>query len=183
MTQSYFEGEVRTLWLVEGEVGDDGPDRRMQLLEDFAFIDPNGVRWLAPAGSRIDGASIPRMLWSVAGDPFIGQYRRASVLHDVACDDRTRPSKDVHRMFYDAMIADGTSTAQAVEFYTAVRLFGPHWDDPVPAPATPRLASKRRGKGDAKVAPPARIAKPRLRRQRILKIDEVEKLLDAVLDE
>lgn len=180
MAQSYFEGEVRTLWLVEGEVGDDGPDRRMQLLEDFAFVDPNGVRWLAPAGSRIDGASIPRMLWSVAGDPFIGQYRRASVLHDVACDDRTRPSKDVHRMFYDAMIADGTSTAQAVEFYTAVRLFGPHWDDPVPAPATPRLVRKR----GAKAAPPAaRIAKPRLRRQRILKIDEVEKLLDAVLDE
>lgn len=182
MTQSYFEGEVRTLWLVEGEVGDDDPDRRMQLLEDFAFVDPNGVRWLAPAGSRIDGASIPRVLWSVAGDPFIGQYRRASVLHDVACNERTRPSKDVHRMFYDAMIADGTSTAQAVEFYTAVRLFGPHWDDPVPAPATARRA-RAGAKKSAKAAAPVRRTKPRLKMTRKLDIDQVEKALDAALGE
>lgn len=177
MAQAFFEGEVRTLWLVEGEVGDDAPDRRMQLLEDFAFVDPNGVRWVAPAGSKVDGASIPRMLWSVAGDPFIGQYRRASVLHDVACDDRTRPSKVVHRMFYDAMIADGTSEAQAVEFYTAVRLFGPHWDDPIPA--TPRLA---RPKG-TKTAAPLRQSKPRLKPHRTLKISQAEQALDEVLDE
>jgi hypothetical protein len=180
MTQAYFEGDVRTLWLVEGEVGDDGPDRRMQLLEDFAFVDPNGVRWLAPGGSRIDGASIPRALWSIAGDPFSGTYRRASVLHDVACDARTQPSKVVHRMFYDAMVADGTSESQAVEFYTAVRLFGPHWDDPAPA-ATARKATRARGSNAAKAVAPRR-SRPRLR-QRKLKIDEVEKALDAALDE
>lgn len=180
---AFFEGEVRTLWLVEGEVGDDAPDRRMQLLEDFAFVDPNGVRWLAPAGSKIDGASIPRMLWSVAGDPFIGQYRRASVLHDVACDDRTRPSKVVHRMFYDAMIADGTSETQAVEFYTAVRLFGPHWDDPAPVPAVPKRARGKAGKAEVKAAKSVRVAKPRLKKHKPLKIDQVEKALDEVLDE
>ena len=182
MAQAYFEGDVRTLWLVEGEVGDDGPDRRMQVLEDFAFVDPNGVRWLAPAGSKIDGASIPRMLWSIAGDPFIGPYRRASVLHDVACDDRTRPSKVVHRMFYDAMVADGTGEAQAVEFYTAVRLFGPHWDDPAPAPALPKLA-RAGAKKAAKAAAPMRRAKPRLKTTRKLDITQVEKALDDALGE
>jgi hypothetical protein len=180
MAQAYFEGDVRTLWLVEDAVGDDEADRRMQVLEDFAFVDPNGVRWLAPAGSKIDGASIPRMLWSIAGDPYIGRYRRASVLHDVACDDRTRPAKVVHRMFYDAMIADGASEAQAVEFYTAVRLFGPHWDDPVPAPAAPR-----RGRAGARKAPAAtaRRTKPRLKTGRRLDIDQVEKALDDALGE
>jgi hypothetical protein len=178
MAQAFFEGDVRTLWLVEDAVGDDEADRRMQVLEDFAFVDPNGVRWLAPAGSKIDGASIPRMLWSVAGDPYIGRYRRASVLHDVACDERTRPSKVVHRMFYDAMIADGASEAQAVEFYTAVRLFGPHWDDPSPAPAV-----SKRGRAAARKAAPPRRTKPRLKVGRRLDIDEVEKALDDALGE
>jgi len=184
MAQAYFEGDVRTLWLVEDAVGDDEADRRMLVLEDFAFVDPNGVRWLAPAGSKIDGASIPRMLWSIAGDPYIGRYRRASVLHDVACFERTRPAKVVHRMFYDAMIADGASEAQAVEFYTAVRLFGPHWDDPVPAPAS--ASSKRAAAGARKrgtrAAPPRR-TKPRLKVGRRLDIDEVEKALDDALGE
>ena len=31
-------------------------------------------------------------------------------------------------MFYEAMRTDGVSEDQALEFYTAVRLFGPHWD-------------------------------------------------------
>jgi hypothetical protein len=180
MTQAYFEGDVRTLWLVEEAVGDDEADRRMQLLEDFAFVDPNGQRWLAPAGRTIDGASIPRMLWSIAGDPFIGPYRRASVLHDVACDDRTQPSKIVHRMFYDAMIADGASAAQAVEFYAAVRLFGPDWDDPMPAPAVAKRTRAGAKKG-SKARAPVRRSKPRLRRQRVLGIDKVEEALDQVL--
>jgi len=117
-----FIGEVKTLWLKE-----EGPDRRMTLIESFAFVDPNGKRWDAPAGHVIDGASIPQFLWSLAGSPYIGDYRRASVLHDVACDAKTEPSKAVHRMFYDAMICDGVSEPQALEFYTAVRLFGPSW--------------------------------------------------------
>lgn len=179
---AHFEGDVKTLWLVEGEVGDDGPDRRMQLLEDFAFVDPGGLRWDAPSGHIIDGASIPRMLWSIAGDPYSGTYRRASVLHDVACDARTQPSKVVHRMFYDAMIADGTSQAQALEFYTAVRLFGPHWDDP--APPAPMIARARRRPGTkVPAAVQRKSAKPKLKSRRKLTFAQVENALDAALGE
>ncbi len=124
MPAAHFEGEVRTEWLVHT-----GPDRRMRLLGDFAFVDPRGKRWVAPAGSVIDGASIPRMLWAVCGSPYTGDYRRASVLHDVACASRREPSRDVHRMFYDAMVCDGFDESLALEFYTAVRLFGPDWDN------------------------------------------------------
>ena len=176
MAQARFEGEVEALWLVEPAIGDDGPDRRMQLLEDFAFVDPNGTRWLAPLGSKIDGASIPQSLWSIAGCPYIGEYRRASVLHDVACQQRVVPSKVVHRMFYDAMICDGVGTTKALEFYTAVRLFGPHWDDPPPQPA---LSAGRALKGVA----PRRRAKPKLKTKRRLNFAQVEKALDAALGE
>jgi hypothetical protein len=76
----------------------------MLLIEDFAFVDPHGTNWKAPAGD--DGASIPRFLWTTVGSTFTGDYRRASVLHDVECVIRKRPHKSVHRMFYDAMLCD-----------------------------------------------------------------------------
>ena len=115
-----FQGDVVVKWL------DDG--RTMELLQDFSFRDSKGKTWKAPAGSIVDGASIPKILWSVVGSPFAGQYRRASVLHDVACRERTRPWKKVHKMFYEAMLADNTPKPKAKQMYNGVMLFGPRWD-------------------------------------------------------
>ncbi len=118
-----FEGQVNATWLRHA-----GPDRDMRLAADFAFIDSRGVRWDAPAGRIINGASIPEVLWSsVIGTPYIGDYRRASVVHDVACNDKMRPHEEVHYMFYEAMLCDGVPEERAVLMYTAVRLFGPKW--------------------------------------------------------
>jgi hypothetical protein len=119
-----FVGNVDARWLVE-----DGADRKMQLLADFAFVDSTEFEWEAKTGDIVDGASIPEAIWSeVVGTPFIGDYRRASVVHDVACDKHIKTSKEAHRMFYEAMLVDGTSPARALMFYTAVRLFGPQWE-------------------------------------------------------
>jgi Protein of unknown function (DUF1353) len=118
-----FEGEVETRWLRHS-----GEDRDMSLLDDFVFLDSRGVRWPAPSGRTVDGASIPEILWSkVVGTPFVGDYRRATVVHDVACQDKTRPHEEVHFMLYEAMLCDGVSEEQAFLMYTAVRLFGPKW--------------------------------------------------------
>jgi hypothetical protein len=119
----HFEGEVHAEWLRHA-----GDDRRMRLLRPFVFVDDDGTRWIAEAGDQIDGASIPEFLWTVAGSPFIGDYRRATVIHDVACQKRLRPSKEVHRMFYFAMRCDSVPEDVAIKFYTAVRLFGPRWE-------------------------------------------------------
>jgi hypothetical protein len=128
-----FEGDVNAVWLRHS-----GPDRKMRLATDFAFVDSRGVRWDAPAGSTIDGASIPEILWSsLIGTPYIGDYRRATVVHDVACQEMTRPHEEVHYMFYEAMICDGVDEERAVFMYTAVRLFGPKW---------PAIASKRKSR-------------------------------------
>ena len=100
----HFEGNVDTRWLVHG-----GADREMKLLSAFAFVDSAGYRWAAHPGEKVDGASIPEQVWStVVGTPFIGDYRRASVVHDVVCERHERTSRDAHRMFYEAMLADGT---------------------------------------------------------------------------
>lgn len=116
-------GEVDTRWLKTT-----GPDRKMRLLADFCFEDNKGRLWKAPEKSIIDGASIPRCLWSVFGDPFIGDYRRASVIHDVYCKDQEVPHKQVHKMFHEFMLADGVGPIKAQAMYFAVKTFGPKWD-------------------------------------------------------
>jgi hypothetical protein len=124
LTEPHFEGNVETRWLVTP-----GADREMELLSDFSFVDSTAYRWTAHRGEHVDGASIPEVIWSqIVGTPFIGDYRRASVVHDVACARHERTSRQAHRMFYEAMLADGTSKERALLFYTAVRLFGPKWD-------------------------------------------------------
>ena len=118
-----FRGEVVTRWLDE--------PRRMQLVEDFAYVAPDELVWDAPAGWIIDGASIPRFAWSIVGGPYEGNYRRASVIHDVACDRKERPWKLVHRAFYTAMLAAGVDAMKAKLMYAAVYFGGPRWDSRV----------------------------------------------------
>ena len=99
----------------------------MTLLNELRYTDPKGVVWIAPAGSRVDGASIPRALWSFFGGPFEGKFRNASVLHDVAYDQKTRPWQQVDRMFYDAMRCSGVGSVQVKTFYYALYRHGRHW--------------------------------------------------------
>lgn len=102
----------------------------MVLLQPFEFIDPKGNHWLAPKGSVVDGASIPQFAWSVIGGPFEGLYRSASVIHDVACDKKSKPWNLVHEVFYQAMIASGVNLTKAKIMYAAVYHFGPRWVTP-----------------------------------------------------
>lgn len=115
-----FEGEVVASW------NDDGRD--MTLREDFAYIDPQGQRWTAPEGAVVNGASIPRPFWTLIGGPFEGQFRNASVVHDVECVDMKAPWEDVHRMFYEACRCGGVDERMAKTLYYAVHHFGPRWE-------------------------------------------------------
>ena len=121
-TYGRFDGEVEMKWLVE-----DGEDRRMELLKEFSYIDPAGKKWTAPKGWRVDGASIPRLLWTIVGSPFTGNYRRASVIHDYYCDIKEEPWEDVHEMFYWACRADGVKETLAKTLYAGVYAGGPRW--------------------------------------------------------
>lgn len=111
------------------EFNTDDDDRRWAtLIEPLTYIQPDGDQWLAPKDARLDGASIPQPFWSVIGGPFEGLYLEPSVVHDYFCDHRVRPWRDVHRMFYDAMLCRGVSRFKAQVMYYAVYRFGPRWD-------------------------------------------------------
>jgi hypothetical protein len=115
----YYSGLVDARWENDG--------RSMTLLNELRYTDPQGVVWIAPAGSKVDGASIPRSLWTFMGGPFEGKYRNASVLHDVAYEQQNRPWADCDRMFYNAMRCSGVGAVEAGTMYYSLYKFGRHW--------------------------------------------------------
>ncbi len=129
-----FAGPIRTEWKSRG--------RKMELLEDVCYIGPDGYEWPAPKGDVVDGASIPKVFWSVIGGPYEGEYRFASVFHDVGCDRRFATWQDVHYMFYTAMRANGVPEKQAKIMYAGVYRFGPRWKvlNPKPSPNKPSIS-------------------------------------------
>lgn len=114
-----FSEVPQTVWIIDP----DKPDRNMQLLADFLYTDPQNKVWLAPKGSIINGASIPRPLWSTVGSPYTDDYRRASIVHDVACSPgSTIPRKEADAMFFHVCRAGGCDAVQARILYAGVRI-------------------------------------------------------------
>jgi hypothetical protein len=142
MANGVFSGNPRTEWLAEVEA-----DRNMSLLDDFWYDDPNGRRWTAVAGSILNGASIPEPLWSSVGSPYTGDYRRASVVHDIACATPGVVRREADDMFYWACLAGGCSAAQAKVLYLGVRIgswaSGAGLFARLDTAARPRLANER----------------------------------------
>ncbi|QDT03985.1 hypothetical protein K227x_23710 [Rubripirellula lacrimiformis] len=165
-----FEGEVVAQWDANG--------RDMTLREPISFIDPTDKRWDAPAGSVVNGASIPAAFWSLIGGPFEGKYRNASVVHDVYCEQMNEPWEDVHQMFYQACRSGGVDEAQAKVMYYAVYHFGPRWEWGVEAEVASgpirEADAERRSRGARRLTryqptPPT--------------ADEIEQVRDFVLEE
>ena len=115
----HFSGNVETRWENDGVT--------MVLLNELRYTDPYGQVWVAPAGSRVNGASIPRAFWSIIGGPFEGKYRNASVLHDVAYEQQKVPPEEADLMFYNAMRCSGVGATKAKTMYYVLLRHGRHW--------------------------------------------------------
>ena len=105
-------------------------DHKLKLLEDFGYEDPAGKLWLARKGGILDGSPIPDELRSLGGVPVVGDYRKASIVHDYFCRARTEPWKQAHRMLYSASLAEGLTPPEAKLLYLAVYAGGWRWEVP-----------------------------------------------------
>ena len=121
-TWGHYSGSIETRWESDGLT--------MVLLNELRYTDPYGHVWVAPAGARVNGASVPRAFWTMIGGPFEGKYRNASVLHDVAYEQQTRPWQEVDRMFYNAMRCSGVGALTAKTMYYTLVRHGRHWKHP-----------------------------------------------------
>lgn len=104
---------------------------RVRLLEDLIFIDSQGKKWTSPKGSIVDGATIPKAFQGMIGTPYGGEYVLASVIHDVAYDEKTASWEEVHRGFHDALLASGVEANKASLMYIAVYEASQRWGENV----------------------------------------------------
>jgi len=107
--------------------------QQMRTALEFGFLDADGRHWFVPPGTSVDGASIPKALWSLLGlgGPWEGKYREASVVHDYHCAIRSTDWQSIHRVFYRAMLVSGVSERCAKLVYAGVYFAGPRWEDRV----------------------------------------------------
>ena len=108
--------------------------------ERLVFVDASGTEWVAPKGTRTDGASVPRLALPLTDGRFDRTFLTAAAIHDAYCQSdnetvspnqyRSRGWRAVHRMFFEASIAGGASQETALLMFAAVWLGGPRWDDP-----------------------------------------------------
>jgi hypothetical protein len=104
-----------------------GIDPGLELMEDFAFVDSNGLVWTAHKFDITDGASVPWFSQPMIGTPLNRSYLGPSVLHDVYCRDKPRTKWATDNMFYEAMICNGVDKLKAQSMWAAVYVFGQWW--------------------------------------------------------
>lgn len=76
-----------------------------------------------PSGFRFDGASIPRICWTILGlHPWHPRVRRAALYHDYMYSRGHKTIAD--KGFKSLLKEDGCNTFQYMACYWAVRLFG-----------------------------------------------------------
>lgn len=111
-------------------------EERWTVVTEIAYRDAAGTVWRTSPNFVTDGASIPKPLRVLYGNPFRSNYIRPGTLHDfyyhklaqkhgvtgTPAADTAR--KDVDAMFYEAAVADGVSKWKAYQFYLAVRIGG-----------------------------------------------------------
>jgi hypothetical protein len=100
--------------------------RVFALIKPFRYISSIGTIHV-PAGFLTDGASVPRVFWSIF-DPF-GPYFHAALVHDFLYSRQSSERYDLDRaeadeIFKEAMFNIGIGWATRETIYHAVRLFG-----------------------------------------------------------
>jgi len=117
-----FSNNPKTEWV------DNYEQRNMKLLAPLTYTDPWGQEWHVPEDSWLNGATIPRSLWSIVGSPFVGKHRRPSIIHDFFVGEGDNPDvtdqqrKEADDMFYNACLDEGMSKKDAGVFYLGVSI-------------------------------------------------------------
>jgi len=83
-----------------------------------------GLQGMIDTGFLFDGASIPRLLWSMLTTPFNPLLLRAAAIHDHLYRTHLVTKKVADRKFRSVLREDGVDEESAMSMYTAVRWGG-----------------------------------------------------------
>jgi hypothetical protein len=112
--------------LITADAGMRGSSRLIRLVKYFRYVSFLGIITV-PTGFVSDGASIPRVFWSIMGPQ--GPWFYAAIVHDYLYSKSSTGRFDCDRweadeIFLDAMKDLGVRWHQRFLIYRAVRLFG-----------------------------------------------------------
>jgi hypothetical protein len=93
------------------------------LLKDVT-VESLGYRITVMKGLEFDGASIPKMFWSIIGSPFTGKYTRSALVHDALYMSESLTRKEADSVFLGLMKQDGVSLLKRNVMWGAVRIGG-----------------------------------------------------------
>lgn len=96
------------MWEFSGraEVRHVGPDT-VELLRDLGYYGSAGT-WVVKKGFVSDGASIPKLFWSLLGHPLSGDYLESAILHDALARSGWYGVRQADAIMHEAMIAQET---------------------------------------------------------------------------
>lgn len=97
---------------------------RWRLIRGFEYNPDEGKKIEVPIGFVSDGASIPRIAYSLIGGRWTGKYVKAALIHDWLYFSQTTEQKFADKVFIVAMRVMGVSWWRRVVMYRAVRIFG-----------------------------------------------------------
>ena len=102
-----------------------GSDTNMQVVETYTVFLPSLNKTLTVLpGFQTDGASIPQIFWTCAGNPFSPDYVAAAVCHDALYCAELCTRDQADNEFLKLMGEEGMSWFHRHLFYWAVRIGG-----------------------------------------------------------
>jgi len=100
------------------------PERGLWVNNTDFEVNIRGHKILIPGFFCIDGASIPRYLWSIIYHPFDARVILAALVHDWLYWSHQVSKEEADLIFLDLLIANGVNPYTAYLMYKAVAVFG-----------------------------------------------------------
>lgn len=103
-----------------------------ELVDPYVYEDADGISILVPSGFRHDGASVPRLAYTISGLTPDGLIRAAALVHDFLYRFKGRVEpistrRQADALFVKIMRASGIRETQIWLAWLAVRIGGPRW--------------------------------------------------------
>jgi hypothetical protein len=94
-----------------------------ELQDNFSYED-DYIQVTIKSNFITDGASIPKVFWSVVGNPLENDLLKPAIIHDGLYALMQLKRLECDKLFKDMLLFNGTSKMKAYFIYYAVRLFG-----------------------------------------------------------
>jgi hypothetical protein len=98
-----------------------------KLQDDFSYEDEY-IKITIKSNFITDGASIPKLFWSIIGNPLENDLLKPAIIHDGLYTLMQLKRLECDKLLKEMLLFNGTSKMKAYLIYYIVRLFGgSHW--------------------------------------------------------